>query len=90
MVSCAAVLTPVMALYAEGVSGPGRPASEPISQAQEVEDKAPGPDKEHNPSEPSAGAVAGDNEASLLPPQPKAVKTLLDGDLLVYVEEVPS
>ena len=79
-------------VIAEGVSGLGRPASEPISQAQEVDDKAPGPDcEEHDPTEPSGVTVAGADEApSLLPPPPKAVKTLLGGDLMVYLEEVPT
>ena len=75
-------------VIAKGANRTGRPvASEPNSQGQEVEEKTPGTAEEHNPSE-SSEAAAGADVASLLPPQPKAVKTLLEGDLMVYLEEV--
>ena len=75
-------------IIAEGTDGTGRPvASEPNSHAQDVEEKTPGTVEEHNPSE-SSGVAAEADVASLLPPPPKAVKTLLEGDLMVYVEEV--
>ena len=66
----------------------GRPvASEPNSEAQDVVINNPGPEGEHNPSE-SSSAGAGADVASLVPALPKAVKTLLEGDLMVYLEEV--
>ena len=75
-------------VIAGGTNGTGRPViSEPNSEAREFEIKSPGPEGERNPSE-SSSAAAGADVVSLVPPPPKAVKTLLEGDLLVYLEEV--